>query len=61
LIVGRLPAAGFQEHFAMAFEKGSTIVECVDLALEEVKSDGTLDEIRREWLANEINAPLIER
>ena len=61
LIVGRLPAAGSHEHFAMAFEKGSTIVECVDLALEEVKSDGTLDEIRREWLPDEINAPLIER
>jgi polar amino acid transport system substrate-binding protein len=61
VLVGRLPAAGSQEHFAMAFERGSTIVECVDLALEEVKRDGTLDEIRREWLSDEINAPLIER
>ena len=60
VIVGRLPTAGSPEHFAMAFEEGSTIVECVDLALEEMKSDGTLDEIRREWLADETNAPLIE-
>jgi len=60
VIVGRLPTAGSQEHFAMAFEKGSPLVECVNLALQEMKDDGTLDEIRREWLSDKTDAPLIE-
>ena len=60
VIVGRLPTAGSQEHFAMAFEKGSPLVECVNLALQEMKEDGTLDQIRREWLSDKTDAPLIE-
>jgi polar amino acid transport system substrate-binding protein len=60
VIVGKLPTAGSQEYFAMAFEKGSPLVECVNLALEEMKDDGTLDEIRQEWLSDETDAPLIE-
>jgi polar amino acid transport system substrate-binding protein len=57
VLVGRLPTAGSREHFTMAFEEGSPIVECVNLALREMKDDGTLGEIRREWLADD--APLI--
>jgi polar amino acid transport system substrate-binding protein len=60
VIVGQLPTAGSQEHFAMAFEKGSPFVECVNLALEEMKDDGALDEIREEWLADTTDAPVIE-
>ena len=60
VVVGQLPPAGSQEYFAMAFEKGSPIVECVNLALEEMKDDGALDEIRRKWLAGTTDAPLIE-
>jgi polar amino acid transport system substrate-binding protein len=59
VIVGRLPTTGAQEHFAMAFEDGSPIVECVDLALREIKEDGTLDELRREWLPDGSGVPLI--
>jgi polar amino acid transport system substrate-binding protein len=60
VIVGRLPTVGSQEHFAMAFEKGNPLVECVNLALQEMKDDGTLAEIRQEWLSDKIDAPLIE-
>jgi polar amino acid transport system substrate-binding protein len=60
VIVGRLPTVGSQEHFAMAFEKGNPLVECVNLALQEMKDDGTLDEIRREWLSAKTDAPVIE-
>lgn len=60
VIVGRFPAVGSQEYFAMAFEKGSPLVQCVNLALQEMKDDGTLDEIRRQWLAGKADAPLIE-
>ena len=60
VLVGRLPAAGAREHLAMAFETGSPIVDCVDLALREMKEDGTLDAIRRKWLAGGTDAPMIE-
>jgi polar amino acid transport system substrate-binding protein len=60
VIVGKFPTVGSQEHFAMAFEKGSPLVECVNLALQEMKGDGTLDEIRQEWLADKADAPVIE-
>ena len=60
VLVGRLPRAASQEHFAMAFEKGSPIVECVNLALDEMKDDGTLAHLRHRWLADETDAPLIE-
>jgi polar amino acid transport system substrate-binding protein len=60
VIVGQFPTVGSQEYFAMAFEKGSPLVACVDLALQEMKDDGTLDEIRQEWLADKADAPVIE-
>jgi polar amino acid transport system substrate-binding protein len=60
VIVGQLPAVGPQEYFTMAFEKGSPLVDCVNLALQEMKDDGTLEEIRREWLGNEADAPVID-
>jgi polar amino acid transport system substrate-binding protein len=60
VIVGQLPTAGSQEYYAMAFEKGSPLVECVNLALQEMKDDGTLDEIRRERLADKDHTPVIE-
>lgn len=61
VLVGRLPTTGSPERFAMAFEQGSPIVDCVDLALREMKHDGTLDAIRRDWLADGLDAPAIER
>jgi len=60
VIVGQLPTVGSQEYFAMAFEKGSPLVECVNLALQEIKDDGTLEEIRKTWLSDDADAPVIE-
>jgi polar amino acid transport system substrate-binding protein len=59
VIVGRFPTVGSQEYFAMAFEKGSPLVECVNLALQEMKDDGTLDEIRQDWLSDKADAHVI--
>lgn len=47
------------EYFAMAFETGSPLVECVNLALQEMKDDGTLEAIEQEWLADATNAPVL--
>ncbi len=60
VIIGRFPTVGSQEYLAMALEKGSPFVQCVNLALQEMKDDGTLDEIRRRWLADTADAPMIE-
>lgn len=60
VIVGQLPTVGSQEHLAMAFEKGSPLVQCVNLALREMKVDGTLERIRQRWLTGATDAPLIE-
>ena len=58
MVVGRFPTIGPQEYLAMVFQKGSPLVQCMNLALREMKDDGTLDEIRREWLGNENDAPV---
>jgi polar amino acid transport system substrate-binding protein len=58
VVVGQFEAES-QEYFAMAFETGSVLVECVNLALQEMKADGTLDQIQQEWLADKTNAPFL--
>jgi polar amino acid transport system substrate-binding protein len=59
IIVGQFPAAEGQEQFGMTFEKGSTLVTCVNRALETLKADGTLAAIQDEWLAGFGEAPVI--
>ena len=48
-----------QEYFGMVFESGNPLVECVNLALQELKADGTLDELEQQWLADKTNAPVL--
>jgi polar amino acid transport system substrate-binding protein len=59
VVVGQFQTEGSQEYFAMAFETGSPLVECVNLALQEMRDDGTLDAIEQEWLADKTNAPVL--
>jgi polar amino acid transport system substrate-binding protein len=59
VVVGQFETGETQEYFAMAFETGNPLVECVNLGLEEMKADGTLDAIEQEWLADKTNAPVL--
>ena len=59
VVVGQFETEGSQEYFAMAFANGNPLVECVNLALQELKADGTLDEIEQQWLADATNAPVL--
>jgi polar amino acid transport system substrate-binding protein len=60
-IVGQFPNAGATpEHFGMVFEKGNPLVECVNKALRALKADGTLAQIRQEWLADKASAPVLK-
>ena len=63
VIVGQFPTVGEQEYFGMVFEEGSPLVECVNLALDALRSDGTLAAIQQEWLEEKTNvgeAPVLE-
>jgi polar amino acid transport system substrate-binding protein len=60
VIVGQFPTVGSQEYFAMAFEKGSPLVECVNKALGTLKDSGELADIQQEWLADKASAPVIQ-
>lgn len=55
VVVGLFPSAGEQEYFGLTFVTGSPLVECANLALEEIKADGTLDAIHQEWLVEKTN------
>jgi polar amino acid transport system substrate-binding protein len=59
VVVGQFETGDAQEYFAMAFETGSPLVECVNLGLQEMKDDGTLETIEQEWLADKTNAPVL--
>ena len=55
VVVGLFPPAGEQEYFGLTFVSGSPLVPCANLALEEIKTDGTLDEIHQKWLVEKTN------
>jgi polar amino acid transport system substrate-binding protein len=43
------------EHFGITLPKNSSLTPCVNLALAEMKADGTLQAITKEWLADKTN------
>ena len=59
VVVGQFPTVGTPEHFGMVFEKGNSLVVCVNRALARLKSDGTLDKIQKEWLSSKVDAPVL--
>jgi polar amino acid transport system substrate-binding protein len=59
-VVGQFPSTGGQEHFGMLFEEGNPLRDCVNEALAELKSGGTLDRIQQEWLSDKTSAPVLE-
>jgi polar amino acid transport system substrate-binding protein len=58
VIVGQFPTVGQQEYFGMVFQKGSSLVGCVNMALDELKADGTLQTIQEKWLSQVVNVPV---
>ena len=60
-IVGQFqPETGEQEEFGMLFEKDSGLVPCVNAALAEMREDGTLAEIEKQWLSDVVDVPVLE-
>jgi polar amino acid transport system substrate-binding protein len=58
-IVGQFPTGNAGERFGMVFQKGNTLVGCVNAALGTLKSDGTLQKIQDKWLAKVGGAPIL--
>ncbi len=55
VVVGQFPTVGTPEHFGMTFVKGNPLVGCVNQALAELKSGGTLEAITTKWLSEKTN------
>jgi polar amino acid transport system substrate-binding protein len=55
VVVGQFPTVGTPEHFGMTFVKGNPMVGCVNQALGELRSDGTLQAITTKWLSEKTN------
>lgn len=60
-IVGQFQQqSGSPEQFGMLFQKDNPLVDCVNQALANLKSDGTLDAIEKKWLSQTVNVPVLE-
>ena len=60
-IIGQFqPETGQQEEFGMLFAKGSTLVPCVNEALDTLKEDGTLAQLEQQWLSDTVNVPVLK-
>jgi polar amino acid transport system substrate-binding protein len=50
-IVGKLPQRGERERFGMVFEKGNSLVRCVNRVLNRLWANGTIRRIQQQYLA----------
>jgi polar amino acid transport system substrate-binding protein len=48
------------EHFALSFQKGNSLVGCVNKALKVMKSKGTLAKIEKTWLSKVVAVPVLK-
>ncbi len=59
VVVGQFPpVGGTQEYFGVTFEKGNDLVDCVNLGIQELKDDGTLQALQDEWLTTNVDVPV---
>lgn len=52
-VVGSLPPVGEPEQLGLVLDKGSALTECVSQAVDTLEENGTLDELRTEWLKSD--------
>jgi len=48
-----------KEHFGMVLEKGNSLTQCVNSALAQLRTDGTLQNIQDQWLSKVAGAPVL--
>jgi polar amino acid transport system substrate-binding protein len=59
VIVGQFPTVGEQEYFGLVFEEGNPLRDCANEALDELRSDGTLEALEQRWIADKGQAPVL--
>jgi polar amino acid transport system substrate-binding protein len=60
-IVGQFQQqSGQPEQFGMLFSKGNPLADCVNQALANIKSDGTLAAIEQKWLSQTVSVPVLQ-
>ncbi|WP_278236715.1 transporter substrate-binding domain-containing protein [Isoptericola sp. AK164] len=52
-VVGTLPDVGEPEQLGLVLDKDSALTGCVSQAVDALEADGTLDELRTEWLKSD--------
>ena len=57
VIIGQLPQVGVPEQFGIVLDKDSPLTECVSDAVDELRQDGTLAVLEKQWLAGSDGAP----
>jgi polar amino acid transport system substrate-binding protein len=57
-LVGQFASTG--EQFGLLFEKGNSLVACVNPIVDQLRTDGTLDELAGRWLQSFIAVPTLE-
>jgi polar amino acid transport system substrate-binding protein len=59
-VIGQFPSVGTRERFGMVFQRGNTLVSCVNNALAQMKRTGILARIQQIWLAKVTGAPVLK-
>ncbi|GAA1952433.1 ABC transporter substrate-binding protein [Nocardioides panacihumi] len=60
-ITGQFSGQGAEgDQFGMLFEKGNALRDCVDRAIAELTSDGTLAALEKQWLSDVVNVPVLQ-
>lgn len=58
-IVGQFSSTLQADQVGAVLEKGSALTQCVDLAIQSIKDDGTLDAIYQQWIVSGQNIPFL--
>jgi polar amino acid transport system substrate-binding protein len=59
-VLGQFPTQPGGEHFGMVFQKGNSLVTCVNKALTTLRDNGTLQNLQQQWLAKATGAPILK-
>ena len=61
VIIGQLSGTGDgAEQFGVVLQKGSPLTACVNIAIDALKADGSLDALLLEWIGGSGSAPEIQ-
>ena len=57
VVVGQLPRVGVPDQFGLVLEKGSPLTPCVRKAVDDLRVDGTLLVLEKQWLVEAAGVP----